>query len=617
MSSSDSGAPIPLVPGAGWALLRGTLGRRRAPLAGAVAVALVSGAAAAAVPTLIQRAIDDGIVAGDPDALMRTVALFGAVAVITSVVNGARIWLLTVIGQNILHDIRVRAASALPALPIGRFERLRRGDVVARLTGDVERLEGAATDGIPFLVASLVATVAAAVGMALVSPLLTLLGLVVVLPLVGANRWLARHSARVYPRARERNGAMIGELAEIVEGADEIRAFGQGRHRRDRFAVANAEAVHASLDGMRMRVRFYSTVSLTESVATALVAAVAGTLALSGQESVGVVAAAIIALNRVYEPLVALISYADEIHSARAALDRVASLAALADDVDPTRPTERAERAAEVPGIRGPVERLPHRGANRPAAPPESAAVELRDVTFAYEPGRPVVHGVSLILPPGSTTALVGDTGAGKSTLARLVSGLAVPDTGSCLVGGVPVACLAPVHRRRLVVSALQEGFCIDGTVADNLRLIQPEATDDELTAALRSVGADPWLAALPVGLETPVGSAGASLSGGQRQLLALARLCLLDPAVLVLDEATSLLDAETEVAVALALERVFAHRTVLIIAHRQATAERCDRVVRLDRGRIVSDGRSPSLPPQPPLRSVPDRPDRPVQQHR
>jgi ABC-type multidrug transport system fused ATPase/permease subunit len=443
------------------------------------------------------------------------------------------------------------------------------------MTGDVERLEEALSEGVPFILGAAVATIAGTVGMAIVSPTLTLVGLVVVIPLLAATRWLTKRSSTVYPRARQVNGAMVAELAETIEGAQEIRTYGRAQQRRSRFAAVNRAAGEASLDGMRMRVRFFSSVTMFQAVATALVVIVGGVLAIDGQESVGVVAAAIIALTRIYDPLVELVTYWDTIQSTRAALDRVASVVALHDERPPGGPGAAESRGGSGGDDRGRQGR---------------SGVELRGVGFSYVPGRPVVEDLDLHLAPGTTTALVGATGAGKSTVARIVSGLARPDVGSCRIEGQVVAELTPAERRRLVVAVLQEGFCIDASVADNVRLAMPTATDAMVADALDATGGS-WWRRLPDGLATSAGSGGANLSDGQRQLIALARIALIDPEVILLDEATSLLDADTEAVVAEALERLFAGRTVLIIAHRRATAARCTRVVHLDGGRIVADG--------------------------
>jgi ATP-binding cassette subfamily B protein len=359
---------------------------------------------------------------------------------------------------------------------------------------------------------------------------------------------------------------MVAELVETAEGAAEIRAFGATKRRRQRFSSLNQRAASANLDGMRMRTRFFSAVIVSQATVTALILLIAGLLAVDNRLSVGVVAAGVIAATRVFDPVTELVEYTDEIQSMRAALDRVAALVEASDDL-----TDR-----HVDGAGGDAR--------------TDAAIQLRGVSFAYEPGRPVLHEIDLEVAAGETIAVVGATGAGKSTLARLVTGLAAPSAGHVLVNGRDIAGLPSEERRRIVVTAFQEGFCVDGTIADNVTLGAPNATHDDVLVALDSVGAT-WWRDLPRGAATEVGTGGVALSNGQRQLLALARIALLDPHVVVLDEATSLLDAGTEAQVAAALERTFAGRTVVIVAHGRATAARLDRVIRLEHGRLVADG--------------------------
>jgi ABC-type multidrug transport system fused ATPase/permease subunit len=426
------------------------------------------------------------------------------------------------------------------------------------------------SDGVPFLVSAVVSLVAAFVGLAIVSPMIALLSLLVVPPMLGSARWLMARSREVYPRARRINGEMVAEMAETFEGAAEIRAFGRRDDRRTRFAGDNRRAAMASLDGMRMRLRFFSAVTLIQSVVTAMVVVVAATFALDGRLSAGVVAAAVIGVTRVFEPLAEIVEYADEIQSARAALDRVAAVIEL--DV----PSDRLPTLGDAPGSA--------------AVGPVASDIVFDSVSFGYFAEHRVIHDVSLRFEAGSTTAIVGDTGAGKSTLARLITGLAAPSTGTVKVAGFDIAALAPRERRRLVVTVLQEGFCVEGTLADNVRLADPTATNAEVIASLEHSGGG-WWRDLPAGIDSAVGPGGKGLSSGQRQLLALARVVLLDPKVVVLDEATSLLDPTTEADVAEALARTFAGRAVVIIAHRRATAKRCARVVRIVDGRVIADG--------------------------
>ncbi len=570
---TDGAAPIPLRRGAGARLLGPLLRCQWRRLAVVVVIIGVSAVATAAVPVLVERAVDAAD-RRDRSALLSATGWFTAVTVVGALVNGARLWLVTVVGQDALHGVRTRATRSLGSLPIADFERIRRGDVVARVTSDVDRLESAASEGVPFVVSAGVNLVAATVGLVIVSPTLALVALIVVPPMVAAARWLVTHSRGVYPRARRVNGEMIAELAETVEGADEIRAFGRAGDRRRRFRESNRLAAEASLAGMRMRMRFYAMTTMSQSTVTAVVVVVAATMALEGSVSAGVVAAAVVGVTRVFEPLAELVQYIDQIQSTRAALDRVAAV---------------AELGRGVPDASG---RWSHGGrdADVDLDDVHLADVDLDDVSFEYVSGRPVLHGLTLHLVAGSTTAIIGDTGAGKSTIARLITGLAAPTAGTVRVGGVGIAVLSPLDRRRLVVTVLQEGFCVDGTVADNVRLADPAASDVAVVDALRHSGGD-WWRRLPDGLDTRVGTGGHSLSDGERQLLALARVVLLDPRVVVLDEATSLLDPDTEAEVAAALERIFADRTVVIIAHRRATAARCSRVVHLAAGRVIADG--------------------------
>ncbi|MEM9711192.1 MAG: ABC transporter ATP-binding protein [Actinomycetota bacterium] len=554
-------------PGAGRRLVLASLRGQRRLLAVSAVITLAAAVAAGAIPALVESAVDAAD-DGRRDDLVATMVWFGGVSLVGALANALQRWAVSVIGQNVLHDLRVQATHRLGALPLGDFERIRRGDLVARVTGDVERLEMVATNGLPFLAQASVSAVAAFAGLLIVSPPIALLALVVVPPMLAAGRWLLRRSGDVYPRARRVNGEMIGELAETLEGADTIRTFGRGRHRLASFGAVNTRSREANLDGMRMRVRFFGATTMIYSVMTGVVVVAAAALATDGRISTGVVAAAVIGTTRVFDPVADIVSYLDPIRSAQAALDRVATIAELGDD--------RSGRAS----------------AGADSATPGASPGEVRfdGVSFAYRRDETVIDDVTLRLAPGTTTAIVGDTGAGKSTLARLMTGLAVPGAGTVTVAGHDVAGLAPERRRRVIATVLQEGFCIDGTIADNLRLADADATDDELAAALdRTTGR--WWRSLPEGLGTATGTGGRRLSNGQRQLVALARVAVLDPQVVVLDEATSLLDPDTEATVAEATERAFAGRTVVVIAHRRSTAARADRVLHVHDGRIIADG--------------------------
>lgn len=350
----------------------------------------------------------------------------------------------------------------------------------------------------------------------------------------------------MYPRYRAEVGDLIGQVAETVEGAAAVQAHGQERARLDTLRRANGRVTDRYMDGTSMRNRFYASITLTRVVATALVLVVASLLAAEGALSVGTAAAGVLAVSTVFGPLAWLTELIDDLLSARAALDRVVGAAQVAEP------------------------------AGGGAALPERGGVELAGVTFGYLPGRPVLTGVDLVVPPGSRAAVVGPTGAGKSTLGRLVAGMAHPTEGTVRVGGVDLAGVGVRERRRRLVFLTQESWCVHDTLAGNLRLAAPDADEERLRAAVEALGLGPWVDGHPDGLDRPVGPGGNRLSTGERQLVAVLRVALSDPAVVVLDEATAVLDPETEALVGEALDRALADRTVLVIAHRPETADRC-----------------------------------------
>ncbi|HYD09680.1 MAG TPA: ABC transporter ATP-binding protein, partial [Acidimicrobiales bacterium] len=350
---------------------------------------------------------------------------------------------------------------------------------------------------------------------------------------------------------------LVGEMTETIEGTDAVRAFGRERDRLDALAAANRDVTARYLDGTNMRIQFYSSITVIRTTATAIVVIVASLLAVDGRLSVGTAAAGALAVSSVFGPLAWFTELLDDLLSARAALERVVGAAQLAATSTGTAT-------------------LPARG-----------DVVFEGVSFSYVPGRPVLDGVDLHVPSGARVALVGETGAGKSTIARLAAGLATPTAGAVRVGGVDLRDASEDARRARLLFVLQETLCTSGTIADNLRLVAPDATDAELLDAARRVGADAWLSAHDDGLGRDVGVGGSHLSVGERQLVTAMRVALADPAVVILDEATASLDPELEDLVGRALDRALGDRTVLVIAHRPTTAARCDQVVLVEHGRV------------------------------
>lgn len=538
---------------------------RRSRVVAAIAASLVGGAIVAAGPIAIRIGIDDGIRAADRDVVVAAGAAYLALLVVGGIVEGVRTVVMAGVGQGMLHELRCGAVSGLLRLDLADFEEADRGDLQARVTSDVESLSSATESLLPTVVAHTISIVGGLTAVVFLSPPLALVTAVMIVPAAFAGRWLLRRSVVVYPELFRRNARAVGRLVELVEGASTVAAHRAGSRRLAVLAEDTNAVVEQSLVAATMRNWFYSALLVLQSVGTASVVVVGALLVDRGTTTVGEATAAVVALTGVFMPISLLLGQLDEVFSARTAFGRVAELAALAP-ADRTEPVRRSGAGAG-----------PGRG-----------RLELRGVDYRYADGPTVIHGVDLDVAPDERVALVGATGSGKSTVARLAVGLARPTRGTARVDGVD-ATRAEARSRSILIA--QESFLLDATIADNARLSAPSATAADVERAAAALGIGAWLSTLPAGVETPVGPAGARLSLGERQLVALLRAIVADPAVLVLDEATSVLDPATEALVADALERACRGRVALVIAHRPATAARCDRIVVVDQGRIVETG--------------------------
>lgn len=554
-SSTDAAEALHTAPGAVRRLVRAELARQWQAVAVAAVATILGSAALAVGPSMLQRAIDDGLGRHDRGALGYAVLGYVVALSLGGLAGGVRTTAMAVGGERFIHRLRTDALAGILRLDLGRFERLRRGDLLARVTADTEALSGAARWIIPDAVRYLADLVAALVAVAVLDPLLALLALVAVPPMAVAGRVLRRQSQVVYPRYRAEIGSLLGQVTETVEGADAVLAHGRAADRLDRLRSANAVVTARYLDGTTMRNRFYASITLTRVAATAVVLIAASLLAVDGRMTVGTAAAGVLAVSTVFGPLAWLTELLDDLLSSKAALDRIVA-------------------AADTPAAAGGQSSLPERG-----------DLVFEAVSFAYLPGRPVLTDVDLAVPAGTRAALVGDTGAGKSTIARLAAGLAAPTSGVVRFGGVDLTAALADDRRQPLLFIMQDSFCISGTLAENLRLIAPSATTEDLLEAAQLVGLSPWVHTHPDGLDRQVGTNGALLSAGERQLVAILRVALADPAVVILDEATAILDPATEALVGEALDRALGDRTVLVIAHRPETAARC--TLRLE----VADG--------------------------
>jgi ATP-binding cassette, subfamily B, bacterial len=534
----------------------------------AVALLLLQNAAAMAGPFLVGVGIDRAIPAidsGDGSGLLVTVTVALLVAAVLEYVTKRAFLVLSGrVGQAVLFDLRTRVYDHFQRLSPAFHERYTSGRVISRLTSDVDALGELLDGGIDDLV--LAALSVGSVGVILLFLDLPM-GLVTLLSfplLLWISRWFRRQSAVAYRRTRETVALVIVHFVESLGGIRAVQAFRREPRNQQIFEALNTDYRLANERAFKLVAIFAPGIKLIGNVTIAVVLVFGGYRVMGGQAEVGVLAAFLLYLRRFFEPMQELSMFYNSLQSATAALEKLSGVLEETPTV--------AEPATPV--------RLPH----------PLGRVDLDRVRFAYRDAV-VLPGLDLHVPAGQTVALVGATGAGKTTIARLVARFYDPVDGAVRLDGVDLRDLSERDLRRGVVMVTQENFLFADTVAENIRFGRPDATDDEVEAAARAIGAHEFIAALPEGYDTELGKRGGRLSAGQRQLVAFARAFLGNPAVLILDEATSSLDIPSERLVQRALRTILADRTAIIIAHRLSTVEIADRVLVLEAGRIVEDG--------------------------
>jgi ATP-binding cassette, subfamily B, bacterial len=538
------------------------------------ALALIATAGRVVVPIAVQQTLDRGLgAAGGPDiGLVRAlVAICAAVVLVTGFAvyrMNVRLFRTT---ETALAGLRVRAFRHVHDLSVLHQQGQRRGSLVSRVTSDVDQLSVFMQWGGVLGLVSLGQLVVATVVMAVYSWQLTVLVLVCFIPLGVAVKFFARRLATVYGVVRERVGDVLAAVGESVVGAPTVRAYGIRTRTAARIDRAIDRHYRASVDAQKTTAAVYVSGEFVAAVANAAVVVVGVLLGIGGHISAGTLVAFLFLVTLFVSPVQTASEVLNEAQNAVAGFRRVL-------DVLDTEPD-----------IRDP--------AGGRSLPPGPLDVRFDHVGFAYSPGgRKALDDVDLTIAPRTRVAIVGETGSGKTTFAKLVTRLMDPTEGRVLVGGVPLTEVAFASLRERVVMVPQDGFLFDASVADNVRYGRPGMTDAEIATAFDELGLGDWLQGLTAGVGTPVGQRGESLSAGERQLIAVARAYVADPDLLVLDEATSAVDPATEMRLTRALDALTDGRTTLTIAHRLSTAERADEVLVVDAGRVVQRGRHEDL---------------------
>ncbi|GEK22223.1 ABC transporter ATP-binding protein [Cellulomonas xylanilytica] len=535
--------------------------KHRRPLVLIAALHTLAATAGLAGPWLLGMLVD-AVTGGTTAGYINTLIVIGAVAVLAQTVLIRFAQRASMIfGEEVFAELREEFIEKVTALPLSVVERAGTGDLVARTTNDVNKLQHAVRFGVPRVIVAVVTISLTIVACLFLSPVVSLAMFVGVPTLLLVVRWYLKRATPAYQRESAAYAVLNGTITESVEGARTVDALRLGRRRSARVDADLREAFEAEKVTLRLRTILFPGIDAAFVLAPAAVLLWGGYLASEGYVTVGAVTTIVLYTYQITGPVWELIFWVDEIQVAATSLARIVGVQL----VEPDRET-------------------------RPGTPVDED-IASRGLVYAYREGHNVLHGIDLDLAAGERLAVVGPSGAGKSTLGRMLAGIHPPTEGTVTVGGVPLIDLPLEDLRGHVALVTQEHHVFVGSVADNLRLAQVDADTAALERALRAVDAWEWVQGLPEGLDTEVGSGGAALTPAQAQQIALARLVLLDPHTLVLDEATSLLDPRAARHLERSLSAVLSGRTVVAIAHRLHTAHDADRVAVVDGGRITEIG--------------------------
>jgi ATP-binding cassette subfamily B protein len=534
--------------------------------AAAAVAAVVATVARLAGPLIVRWGIDSGVLPGEREVITRAALTYLVFLIVQYVANSTALKAVTTVGERYLRRLRVSVYEHLVGLDLDFFGKSKAGVLVSRLTSDIEALTTFSNEGAINVITSTLTVIGVGIGLFLVDTAMALVVLAVMPLLIGASIVFRVYADRAYRRVREQIGFVLGSLQEGISGVRVVQAYNQERSQLRRFHGVNDRYYQANLAAARAISIYFPTVDFLRTASVGLVLYVGGGRVLDGSMTFGSLVAFILYLAWFFEPIIQL---SNVYNLAQGALAALSKLFGILDTTPLVREKPDAIGFAEV--VEG--------------------RIRFENVTFGYDPAIPIVEGLDLEIAPGERLAVVGETGAGKSTIAKLGARFYDPQAGVITIDGIDLRDLRFDALRNAVAMVPQEGFLFAGSVRDNIAYARPEMTDEEVWEVARVLGIEEWLRSLPERLDTEVRERGMRLSSGERQLVSLARAMAADPAVIVLDEATSNLDPETEATVEEALGRLLAGRTAIVIAHRLQTAERADRILVIADGRIAEQG--------------------------
>ena len=517
-------------------------------------------------PIVIQRAIDDGIIKGDGSAIVTASIWFFILGIIIYVVQAISTYVVTWVGQQVLRDLRMRLFSHYQRLSMSFFDKENSGRLVARMTADMNALSDVLNSGFLMIVQALFLLIGAIILLFFLSWQLTLISLIILPPLVIATMIFRIYSERAYDAVRDRIADVMIHMQENFAGMRVVQAFAREHHNEEQFDRINERNYEANLRTVRISSMYIPFIEWLGGAGIGIILYFGAGAVFGINVSVGTIAAFIFFLNFIFQPIQQLSQVYDMIQSGFAALKKIFGLLEIEPEV----------KEAQSPA---------------PLSLPVQGRIDLNEVTFGYAPDLPVIEEVTIKIASGQRLVLVGPTGAGKSTIAKLMMRFYDPGIGSVMLDGQDLRSLSFKDLRRSVIMVPQEGFLFSGTIRENIMFGRPDATEEEMVHACRSLGVHRFIEALPEGYDTAVSYRGSRLSAGEKQVVSISRAFLANPPVLILDEATSSMDHGTAKIVESAIRTATEGRTSIVIAHRLSTAEHAERILVVNDGRIIEDG--------------------------